>query len=96
MHMALTGGKHPIADESDDYNSFMEKLRNLKKCDPTTKFSDIALNLFNRLSAVHPQNRYAAKDALLHPWITRRRYTDIPLSFLDKVSNLEYERKLNK
>ena len=36
--------------------------------------------------------RYAAKEILQHPWITRRQYDEIPMSLQDKVCQMEYEQ----
>ena len=38
----------------------------------------------------------AAYDILKHPWITRKKYDDIPKSLSDKMSQKEYESILKQ
>lgn len=37
--------------------------------------------------------RYTAKEALNHPWITRRKEHEIPKTLFDKISSLNQEQK---
>jgi serine/threonine protein kinase len=53
MHMVLTGGKHPIYVKGvDTYAEFKQKLQSIKKIDCDPSLSEIAQNLFRRLTAV--------------------------------------------
>jgi hypothetical protein len=53
MHQVLTGGKHPFYVKGvDNYNSFKQKLQTIKKVDPDPSLSEIAQNLFKRLTCV--------------------------------------------
>lgn len=95
MHLILTGGKHPLYDrEEDSYDVFKKKLQNIKTLEPHACISDIAKNLFMRLTAVSSSKRYTASDALKHPWITRKMNNTIPLNQADEMLNLEYEQRL--
>jgi serine/threonine protein kinase len=42
MHIAITGGKHPFLTESDSYESFKEKLKNLEVVNPDPSLSELA------------------------------------------------------
>lgn len=94
MHLATTG-KHPFLKEHDSYETFKEKLKSIQVVNPDPNMSELAQNLFSKLVAVKPHQRYNVQDCLQHPWITRNLSNDIPLSFLEKVSKLETERKLH-
>jgi serine/threonine protein kinase len=78
MHIVLTDGKHPFLTDSDNLETFRNKLLNLEKVKPHKSISNLASNLFLRLTAIHPASRYTAKDALKHPWITRMFESEIP------------------
>lgn len=91
MHLAITGGKHPFLNESDSYESFKAKLKNIQEVKPHSNLSELAQSLFIKLVALKPHQRYIAADAMIHPWITREMSTDIPLSYLEKVNNFENE-----
>lgn len=88
MHYLITCGKHPFYDYSDNVDTFKKKLSALKKVDPDPSFSWVAKNLFQRMTMISAHMRYTAKDALRHPWITRRKFDKIPESFMEKMSNI--------
>ena len=94
MHYLITGGKHPFYDYSDNIDSFKKKLSGLKKVDPDPSFSWVAKNLFQRMTMISAHMRYTARDALCHPWITRRKFDKIPESFMEKMSNIQVEQNL--
>eukprot|EP00826_Nyctotherus_ovalis_P034697 TRINITY_DN2910_c0_g6_i1.p4 TRINITY_DN2910_c0_g6~~TRINITY_DN2910_c0_g6_i1.p4 ORF type:complete len:116 (+),score=13.40 TRINITY_DN2910_c0_g6_i1:1008-1355(+) len=48
-------------------------------------FSTLAKDLFLRLVKIDPNERYTAKEALLHPWITRCA-GEIPLNYYESVA----------
>jgi len=91
MHIALSGGKHPFLKDHDTYESFKEKLKNMKVLVPHKGLSKLAESLFNKLTAIQATHRYTALDAIQHPWITRKMSTDIPLSFNEKLTQLGHE-----
>ena len=79
MHILLTGGKHPFFDrEKDNAITFKKKLGAMKVVKPSDELSWLAQNLFQRLTTIQAHQRYTAKDALRHPWITRRHFDQIP------------------
>ena len=91
MYLILTGGTHPFKSDDDTYQTLREKLRKLKKLEPPKSFSQLAAHLYSRLTAIMSPQRYTSKDALKHPWITRKMADNIPMSFVDQVNNLEFE-----
>lgn len=47
-------------------------MKNFKKLSfEGKKFSDLAINLIEKLCHVKPSARYKVDQALLHPWVTR-------------------------
>lgn len=59
-----------------------------------TFLNSLAKNFFIRLTKFNIAQRYAASDALQHPWITRINKTLIPLTLPDKMNHFELESKL--
>jgi hypothetical protein len=53
--------------------------------EPDDSFSWLARNLFYRLTTIKAHQRYTAKDACRHPWITRNQKDIIPKSFIDEL-----------
>lgn len=95
MHMLLTEGRHPFYEkETDDVESFRNKLQNMKKVELDPTISDLAKSLLERLLNPASSHRYSAKDALRHPWITRKSDNTIPMSLTEQVSSFELESRL--
>ena len=71
-------------ESGDEMEKYLAKLKS-----PSWKFpphfSELAKHLFYKLAKVNPLERYTAKEALGHPWITRRP-GQIPLSFTESMS----------
>ena len=75
MHMVLTGGNHPLGDpaKSKKDQDWKEILKNQKtNVDGDSSISKVARSLFQNMCKLHPTHRYTAKEALKHPWITRK------------------------
>lgn len=97
MHKFLTGNQHPLfVKKKDDVHSYRKKLAEIKKLEPSKEISWLSQNLFQRLTTVQAHQRFSAKDALKHPWITRNRLDKIPRSFGDEMKNLETEQTLKQ
>ena len=60
MHIAISGGKHPFLASGDTYETFKEKLKSIKKVKPDKVMSKLATNLFQKLTAIKPNQRYTA------------------------------------
>lgn len=86
MHQLLTGNKHPLYDpKNDNRDVLIEKLRKVKHVEADSCFSSLAKNLFDKLMSVQISERYTAKEALQHPWITRKLSSDIPINDYLKI-----------
>ena len=85
MYIILTG-KHPIHETNDTKQRYLEKIKTAEWKFPP-EFSELAKRLFLKLVKVEPLERYTAKQALQHPWVTRTLGT-FPLSYDE---NLAYE-----
>jgi serine/threonine protein kinase len=83
----IVAGKHPIYQSNDTISSYLVKLKDPQWEFPPD-FSEIAKDFFLRLVKIDPNDRYTAKEALQHPWITRTPCT-IPLTYYE---NLSYTR----
>ncbi len=80
----LLAGKHPIYEAGDALAQYLTKLKTSAWTFPP-QFSALAQHLFAMLAKVNPLERYTAKEALSHPWITRRP-GPIPLSFTESAA----------
>lgn len=80
----LLTGYHPLYVKGDNKQSYIRKLKNpVWKFPP--HFSPLAQTLFLKLVKINPLERYAASEALKHPWITRNS-GPIPLSYADSIA----------
>ena len=91
MYIVLTGS-HPFYVSGESMDTFLAKLKNPLWTFPA-HFSILAQSLFLQLVKTNPLERYAAKDALKHPWITRQ-VGPIPLSYVDSVAHEHAKEKL--
>jgi serine/threonine protein kinase len=55
-------------------------------------FSPLASNLFKKMCKFEPDERYMITEILKHPFVTRNHDDDIPLTFLEKVSQFNLEK----
>ncbi len=83
MYVMVTGA-HPLYTSGVRKKSYIAKIANPKWTFPPT-FSLLARSLFLQLVRVNPLERYSAKEALMHPWITRE-VSPIPLSFVESAA----------
>jgi serine/threonine protein kinase len=83
MYVVIVG-KHPLHDSGDTHSGYIAKLQSPQWNCPG-HFSTLARSLFFRLVKVNPLERYTAKEALAHPWITRQP-GEVPLSFTENVA----------
>ena len=80
MFMLLNNGKHPFYVKGDNRKDFIKKIENCKiNC--YNKVSPMAKNLIFKLLEPNPSWRYNAAQAIKHPWITRNKNDEIPLTF---------------
>ena len=92
MYVLLTG-QHPLREKGEKADKYVAKLSNpIWKFPP--EFSLLARSLFLQLVKVDPLERYAANEATVHPWITRK-CNPIPLSYVERTVQERAKTKLN-
>lgn len=64
MYNLLTGGSHPLFTNEDSPDSYKRKLEKIKELYFPSHFSELAKNLFMRLTKFNISQRYSAIDAL--------------------------------
>eukprot|EP00347_Sterkiella_histriomuscorum_P022213 403331274 len=94
----LISGQHPLWTRKEDKQQYKDKLRALKKIDFSChKFSELAINLIEKLCQTKPSARYKADQALTHPWITRNFTDRIPRTiFEENIFRYEIDAKFRK
>lgn len=88
----IIAGKHPLIGKGDLKASYSKKLMDPKWNFPS-QFSPLAQSLFLQFVKTNPLDRYSAKEALTHPWITRYP-GPIPLSYADSLNYEHAKEKL--
>jgi hypothetical protein len=58
--MLLTGGQHPLFDESQSKEEFIKKVLCPEWSFPNGVFSALARDFFLKLTCQHPHDRYSA------------------------------------
>ena len=86
LYMLLNKGKNPFYNKEDSTNTLIDNINNkeiefdLEKC----PISAIGRHLIYKLLDKNPSNRYSARLALNHPWITLNKFDKIPMTLYDK------------
>ena len=80
MFMLLNNGKHPFYVKGIDKKDFIKKIQSCK-INFYNKISPMAKHLIFKLLDPNPSWRYNASQAIKHPWITRNKYDEVPLTF---------------
>ena len=80
MFMLLNNGKHPFYVKGESIKDFNKKIQNCK-IHFYNKISPMAQHLLFKLLEPNPSWRYNAAQALKHPWITRNKNDEVPLTF---------------
>jgi serine/threonine protein kinase len=80
MFMLLNNGKHPFYVKGESIKDFNKKIQNCK-INFYNKISPMAQHLLFKLLEPNPSWRYNAAQALKHPWITRNKNDEVPLTF---------------
>ncbi|OMJ72070.1 hypothetical protein SteCoe_29577 [Stentor coeruleus] len=92
LYKLLSKGNHPLYVHNEKIESYFNKLKN-----PIwvfhKDFPQLAQNLFLKLMKTTPIERYAAGQALAHPWITKIN-TEIPKTYLESMRIYDAEIKL--
>lgn len=77
MHMVLTGGSHPLSvigkKKGSSHEDYKEALLSLNQnLEASPELTKLAKSLFENFCKLSASQRYTAKEALKHPWITRK------------------------
>ena len=80
MFMLLNNGKHPFYMKGISKKDFDKKIQSCK-INFYNKVSLMAKHLIFKLLEPNPSWRYNASQAIKHPWITRNKYDEVPLTF---------------
>ena len=80
MFMLLNNGKHPFYVKGETRKEFNKKIENCK-INFYNKISPMAKHLIFKLLEPNPSWRYNAAQAYKHPWITRNKNDEVPLTF---------------
>ena len=82
MYM-LIESEHPLLRTQETKESYIEKLQK-PVWTYSDKFSPLARDLFERMVAVQPLERYTAEEVLQHPWITRGN-EEVPRRYWERM-----------
>ena len=96
MFMLLNNGKHPFYIKGDNRKDFEKKIE-VCKINFYNKVSPMAKHLILKLLEPNPSWRYTGSQAIKHPWITRNKEDEVPLTFneiLAKSNNKKMLRDL--
>ena len=85
MFILLNNGKHPFYIKGDNKKDFVKKIME-GKINFYNKVSPMAKHLVLKLLEPNASWRYTASQAIKHPWITRNKYDEIPLTFNELLS----------
>ena len=79
----LIEGVHPLLQSEETKESYLSKLQS-PEWSFGPDFPPLARDLFERMVALEPMERYSAQQVLRHPWVTRRN-DEIPQTYVQRV-----------
>ena len=91
MFMLLNCGKHPFYIKGESKKDFDKKIQNCK-INFYNKISPMAKHLILKLLEPNPCWRYTASQALKHPWITRNKNDEVPLTFNEILNKTNIQK----
>ena len=94
MFILLNNGKHPFYIKGDNKKDFVKKIMD-GKINFYNKVSPMAKHLILKLLEPNASWRYTAAQAIKHPWITRNKNDEIPLTF-NELLNKSNNKKIAK
>ena len=80
MFILLNDGKHPFYIKGDNRKDFIKKIVD-GKINYYNKVSPMAKHLISKLLEPNSSWRYTGSQAIKHPWITRNKNDEPPLTF---------------
>ena len=96
MFILLNNGKHPFYIKGDTKKDFVKKIME-GKINFYNKVSPMAKHLILKLLEPNASWRYTGAQAIKHPWITRNKNDEVPLTFneiLTKSNNKKIAKDL--
>ena len=96
MFILLNNGKHPFYIKGDNKKDFVKKIME-GKINFYNKVSPMAKHLILKLLEPNASWRYTGAQAIKHPWITRNKNDEVPLTFneiLTKSNNKKIAKDL--
>lgn len=81
----IIAGYHPFYKPGMSRDQLIEILKNFKGFNYPKTMSNEAKHLIQRLCNVVSANRFRAKEALNHPWITREQDAPLPVTGFERV-----------
>jgi len=95
LFILLNNGQHPLFCKGDTRKVFTEKLAN-PQWNFNKNVSEMGKFLFLKLCELNPLHRYNATEALKHPFITRRKFDKIPMTFMESWKKRELKHKFKE
>ena len=93
-YMLINKGEHPFYKLGDSTTSVINAIKQCTIEYDMNVFSEMAKMFICKLIDKNEVNRYNAKNALVHPWITLNMLSDIPLNIYEQYAVNECKRKL--
>ena len=95
LYMLLNKGKHPFYNIGDKRKFIIDKIKEKEiEFDNNCPISPFAKHFLYKLLDKNPFYRYSARLALIHPWITLKKFDKIPMTIYDKLILDDYVQKL--
>lgn len=95
MYYILNKGMHPIYQKGMSSKIFISKLKDFH-CEYKCEISTMAKSLLHKLLEVNPSRRYTVDKALNHPWITREKFNNIPVTYFEAWRIASFKRKFKQ
>jgi serine/threonine protein kinase len=90
LYELCSGGMHPFFESYMTKNEYIQKLTNFNEAYSFSKEMPLlARNLFLKLCKYDPNFRYEPFKALKHPWITRSKSSEIPMTILEEYNKID-------
>ena len=90
LYELCSGGMHPFFQNHMTKNEYIQKFLNFNESYFFSKEMPLlARNLFLKLCKYDPNFRYEPFKALKHPWITRSKSSEIPMTVLEEYNKID-------
>lgn len=90
LYELCSGGMHPFFENYMEKKEYIKKLINFNESYVFSKEMPLlARNLFLKLCKYDPNFRYEPFKALKHPWITRSKSSEIPMTILEEYNKID-------